>query len=160
MDFALPVEVREEAQRALRFAEERAPRRQGAGLDRDAWRDVASFGLIKSALPAEWGGRARGALASFAMLEALGRGGMDRSLLFAMGAHLFGCAVPVAAHATPEQSAKWGAGLCDGSIVGALAVTEPQGGSSFDLIATEASEIAGGYALNGEKTLVCNAPDA
>lgn len=160
MDFALPVEVREEAQRALRFAEERAPRRQGAGLDRDAWRDVASFGLIKSALPAEWGGRARGALASFAMLEAMGRGGMDRSLLFAMGAHIFGCAIPIAAYASASQTAAWGPGLADGSIVGALAITEAAGGSSLDLIATEAVETPEGYALSGEKTLVCNAPDA
>lgn len=160
MDFALPVEVREEAQRVLHFAQARAPRRQGAGLDRDAWREVASFGLIKSALPAEWGGRAQGALASFAILEAMGRGGMDRSLLFAIGAHLFGCAIPIAAYASASQAAAWGPGLADGSIVGALAITEAAGGSSLDLIATEATEIAGSYALTGEKTLVCNAPDA
>src|SRR5258706_8598287 len=160
MDFALPVEVREEAQRALHFAEARAPSRPSAGLDLATWRDAASFGLIKSALPAEWGGRSQGALASFAMLEAMGRGGMDRSLLFAIGAHLFGCAVPIAAYATASQGAAWGPGLADGSIIGALAITEPAGGSSLDLIATQAVEVAGGYALSGEKTLVCNAPDA
>ena len=71
MDFALPVDVRDEAQRALLFAEARTPRRQGPGLDLAAWCEVASFGLFKSALPAEWGGRAQGALASFAMLGAI-----------------------------------------------------------------------------------------
>src|SRR5258705_7890787 len=133
MDFALPVEVREEAHRALRFAEGRAPRGQGAGLDLDTWREVASLGLMKCALPAEWGGRAQGALASFAILEAMGRGGMDRSLLFAIGAHLFGCAIPIAAYASASQSTSWGTGLADGTIVCALAITEAAGGSSLDL---------------------------
>jgi alkylation response protein AidB-like acyl-CoA dehydrogenase len=161
MDFVLTPALREQADLARKFAQAHAAAHPpSANLDLAAWRDAARFGLFKTALPEAWGGRAQGAIAVFSMFEALGRGGMDRSLLFAMGAHLFGCAIPIAAHATPEQSAKWGAALCDGSIVGALAVTEPAGGSSFDLIATEASETGGGYILNGEKTLVCNAPDA
>jgi alkylation response protein AidB-like acyl-CoA dehydrogenase len=161
MDFVLTPALREQADLARKFAQAHAAaHRPAAALDIAAWRDVAGFGLFKTALPEAWGGRAQGAVAAFTLFEALGRGGMDRSLLFAMGAHLFGGAIPVAAHATPEQGAKWGAGLCDGSIVGALAVTEPAGGSSFDLIATEASETGAGYVLSGEKTLVCNAPDA
>jgi alkylation response protein AidB-like acyl-CoA dehydrogenase len=161
MDFLLPLELREETKRARRFAEEHAPSgERGPHLDRETWRAASSFGLFKSALPEDWGGSARGALAAFVLFEAMGQGGMDRSLLFAMGAHLFGCAVPIATYASPTQSAKWGPGLADGSIVGALAVTEPAGGSSLDLIATEVADAPGGVSLTGEKTLVCNAPDA
>jgi alkylation response protein AidB-like acyl-CoA dehydrogenase len=161
MEFALTSALREQADRARKFAQTHAAAHGASGgFNRAAWDEASAFGIYKTALPASWGGRAEGAVAAFAIFEALGRGGMDRSLLFAMGAHLFGCALPVAAHATPDQNAKWGAGLCDGSIIGALAVTEPAGGSSFDLIATQASEALNGYILTGEKTLVCNAPDA
>jgi len=158
MDFALPAELRDRAERARRFAEGRATAKAGGALDLDTWRAAASFGLFGSASDLAAGGKS--ALAAFVLFEAMGRGGLDRSLLFAMGAHLFGCAIPIAAHGTEAQRGKWLAGLVDGSIVGALAITEPQGGSSLDLIQTGAGEAPGGVVLNGEKTLVCNAPDA
>jgi alkylation response protein AidB-like acyl-CoA dehydrogenase len=77
-----------------------------------------------------------------------------------MGAHLFGCAIPLAAYGSAQQSQRWKDCLADGSVVGALAVTEASGGSSFDLLTTEAREVSGGYLLNGEKTLIANAPVA
>lgn len=153
--------LREQTDLARKFAQAHAAiHGPSGGFNRAAWNEAIAFGLCKTALPLSWGGRSEGAVAAFTTFEALGRGGMDRSLLFAIGAHLFGCAIPVAAHATPDQSAKWGAGLCDGRIIGGLAATEPGGGSSFDLIGTQVSETPDGYVLDGEKTLVCNAPEA
>ena len=94
------------------------------------------------------------------MLEAIGRGGADRGLLMAAGAHLFGCAIPVATHATPAQADQWLRPLRIGEAIGALAVTEPDGGSSFDRMATTAAATSDGIVLNGRKTLVCNAQHA
>src|SRR5262249_27913561 len=89
-------------------------------------------------------------------MDALGRGGADRGLLFAMGAHLFGCAMPIALHGTPRHAETYSAGLRSGAMIGALAVTEPACGSSFDLMTTSATESSDGFVLNGEKTLVSN----
>src|SRR5262249_8450336 len=124
MDFALPPELREEAERSRRFAEEKlALPPRANGFDQAQWRAAAGSRVFDLALPQAWGGQGRGALATAAAFEAMGRGGADRSLLFAMGAHLFGCALPIATYATQSQSERWGEGLRTGSIIGALAVT-------------------------------------
>ena len=126
----------------------------------DAWREVAQLGLFGWALPPACGGEGRGALTTSLVLEGLGRGGADRGLLLAIGAHLFGCALPFSKYATAAQIGRWGDGLRDGTIIGALAVTEAAGGSSFEKIATTAAERDGGYVLDGSKALICNASTA
>jgi alkylation response protein AidB-like acyl-CoA dehydrogenase len=159
MHFAWSAESRERLARAQRFAEERlAPRPASMGLDRDGWSEAAGFGIFRFAASSD--AHTGGALMSAAVLEAMGRGGAGRGLLFALGAHLFGCLVPFAAYATPVQRAEWEKKLRDGNAICALAVTEPAGGSSLDHIATEALATAGGFRLTGHKTLVGNAPDA
>jgi alkylation response protein AidB-like acyl-CoA dehydrogenase len=94
------------------------------------------------------------------MLEGLGRGGADRGLLFAIGAHLFGCLVPLSIHARQSPTARWEESLRDGNVIGALAVTEAAGGSSLEHIETTLVETEGGYVLSGRKTLIGNAPEA
>ena len=161
MDFGWPSEVQERVESARRFAEEKlAAGGSTTGFDHSAWRAVAELGVIESLLPRAWGGKNCGALVTAAVLEALGRGGADRGLLFALGAHLFGCAMPLATYGSPQQAECWKDRLGSGAIIGALAITEASGGSSFDLLTTEAREISGGYALDGEKTLIANAPVA
>lgn len=161
MDFSWPIEIGERVDEARRFAEENLfTESRPAGFDRTAWDAVGGLGVIALALPEIWGGRNCGALMITAVLEALGRGGADRGLLFAIGAHLFGCAVPLATYGSPHQAERWKEGIRTGLVIGALAVTEATGGSSLDLLATEAREVSGGYVLNGEKTLIANAPVA
>ena len=161
MDFAWPPEVRHRLERTRQFAEEKLSRLPGpTGFDRAAWNALANFGLFRLPLSKAWGGESGGALATLAVLEALGRGGADRGLLFAAGAHLFGCAVPLAAYGTRRHAEAWGEGLSSGSVIGALAVTEAAGGSSLDSLSTQAAETPGGYLLSGGKTLIANAPEA
>src|SRR5262245_19280846 len=161
MNFALPLEFRDQAERSRRFAEETlASRSPGTRFDRAQWRAAMGSGVFDLALPLAWGGQARGALATATAFEAMGRGGAGRTLLFAMGAHLFGCAMPAAIYATPGQSERWAKGLRTGATIGALAVTESGGGASLDQMTTEYAATKFGYVLSGEKTLVTNAPDA
>jgi clorobiocin biosynthesis protein CloN3 len=113
--------------------------------------------IFALALPESWGGAGRGALAACDRLEALGRQGVPRGILLGMAAHLFGVALPLAAFATPAQAARWSAPLRCGTAIGALAVTEPEGGSSFEAMRMQARPgTGGGVVLDGEKTLVCN----
>ncbi len=161
MDFAWPREIEARIEAARHFAEERlAPRGRAAAFDRDAWALLGDFDLFGTSLPPAWGGRALGALGAWGVFEALGRGGADRGLLFAAGAHLFGCAIPIAAYANETQVARLGTALRTGAMIGALAVTEPAGGSSLEAMATRAETAPGGYRLTGAKTLITNAPFA
>jgi len=160
MDFGWPGEIAERVEAARQFAEARLAAGPRDGFDPAGWRAVADFGLIDFALPETWGGRNGGALVTAALLEALGRGGADRGLLFAIGAHLFGCALPLATYGSPAQAERWKNALGGGSAIGALAITEATGGSSFDRMATQARAQSGGYVLDGEKTLISNAPVA
>jgi clorobiocin biosynthesis protein CloN3 len=90
----------------------------------------------------------------------MGRAGADRGLLFSIGAHLLGCAIPIARCGNPEQHERWGTGLAGGNSVAALAITEPTGGSSASRMATVAERTAEGYVVRGVKTLVTNGPVA
>jgi clorobiocin biosynthesis protein CloN3 len=161
MTFCLPPDVRDRAAIAERWARSAlAGRPRSAEFDATSWRGLGRSGLFGMALPVIAGGEGLGALAVTAVLESLGRGGADRGLLMAAGAHVFGCALPLAAHATPAQAARWLSALRDGEVIGALAVTEPSGGSGFDQMATTAVATANGIVLHGRKTLVCNASQA
>lgn len=158
MEFSWPAEMRQRLDDARRFsAEHLAAPGRSTGFDRRAFRAAGEFGAYAMALPGNWGGTGKGALAAVAVLDAFGRGGADRGLLFAIGAHLFGCAMPIALHGTDYHAKAYSEGLRTGGMVGALAVTEAAGGSSFDLMTTTATETADGFLLNGEKTLISNA---
>jgi alkylation response protein AidB-like acyl-CoA dehydrogenase len=111
-------------------------------------------------LPVDQGGEGLGALGATSVLDGIGRGGADRGFLIACAAHLFGCMVPIATHASPEQASRWLPALASGAVVGALAATEPAGGSSFEDMETEASTLPGLIMLRGRKTLICNAAQA
>jgi len=161
MDFSWSPDVRLRIERTRQCAAEQlAPLPQSVGFDQAAWNVLAALDLFRIALPTSWGGENCGALVTIAVLEALGRGGADRGLLFAAGAHLFGCAVPVAAYGSARHAETWSKALSTGAVIGALAVTEAAGGSSLDLLTTEAVKTPDGYVLAGEKTLVANAPVA
>jgi L-prolyl-PCP dehydrogenase len=157
----LPNDVKEIFERARRFAEaELAKRGRSIGLDRTGWGATAKFGVFRHAAGSAERGGGRGALASVAMLEGLGRGGADRGLLFAIGAHLFGCLVPVSIFAARSLTSRWEGPLRDGTVIGALAVTEVGGGSSLEHVNTTIVETQEGYVLSGKKTLIGNAPEA
>jgi alkylation response protein AidB-like acyl-CoA dehydrogenase len=159
--FELPAEAGHLLDRARQFAEASlAGRGRRSGLDRAGWRAIAEFGAFGLAGNRGEPGEGRGALATVALLEGLGRGGADRSLLFAAGAHLFGCLAPFSIYATPAQAAAWGEQLRAGTVIGALAVTEAGGGSSLEHIETSVTATEGGYLINGRKTLIGNAPEA
>jgi alkylation response protein AidB-like acyl-CoA dehydrogenase len=161
MKFDLPSETRRIFEQARRFAEANlANRDRCIGLDRNGWRAAAEFGVFQLAAGPAGGSGGRGALASVAMLEGMGRGGADRGLLFAIGAHLFGSLVPLSIHAGQSHAAQWLAPLRNGTVIGALAVTEVGGGSSFEHIETTLVESTGGYVLSGKKTLIGDAPEA
>ena len=71
------------------------------------------------------------------------------------------CLNNIARNASEELKRKYLPGLCDGSLVGALALTEPGAGSdALGSMATTARRSGDGYVLNGTKLYITNGPVA
>ena len=68
--------------------------------------------------------------------------------------------VPIWQHGNDAQKDRWLKGLCDGTFIGAHAITEPDSGSDTFAMRTRAERVEGGWRLSGSKTFVSNAPVA
>ncbi len=71
-------------------------------------------------------------------LEALGYGCKDGGLVFSLCAHLLACVVPIWQHGNEEQKRRYLPGLCDGTLIGVHAMTEPGSGSDAFALRTRA----------------------
>jgi alkylation response protein AidB-like acyl-CoA dehydrogenase len=131
-----------------------------AHFDRDAWRRCAEFGVLGMPIPQDYGGLGLGLSELLAVMEGLGRGTRDQGLLFSLNAHLWTNSIPILLYGSDEQRRKYLPGLCDGSIVGANAASEPDAGSDIFSMRTRATRDGDHYVLNGSKTFVTNAPVA
>ena len=144
-----------------RLLHEEVIARDAAGtFSRAAWRELAAAGLTGLPVPEEYGGRGASAVSTVAALAELGRVCTDNGLMFSLGAHLWACTDPIALHGDDAQRKHWLPGLCDGSLIGAHAATEPEAGSDAAAIGTTAVPDGDGWLLNGTKTFITNAPVA
>jgi hypothetical protein len=127
---------------------------------REEWNKCAQLGLLGMPVPAAYGGLGAKATTIAAALEGLGYGCPDNGLIFSINAHLWACEHPIVHFGTEEQKRRWLPGLCDGSLLAAHGMTEPESGSDAFALRTTATPIEGGWVLNGSKTFVTNAPDS
>jgi alkylation response protein AidB-like acyl-CoA dehydrogenase len=111
-------------------------------------------------IPQDYGGLGLGLSELLAVMEGLGRGTRDQGLLFSLNAHLWTNSIPILLYGTDEQRSKYLPGLCDGSLLGANAASEPDAGSDIFSMRTRAVRDGSHYVLNGTKTFVTNAPVA
>ncbi|MBL8484582.1 MAG: acyl-CoA dehydrogenase family protein [Rhodocyclaceae bacterium] len=165
MDFGLSEEQRLLRDNIVKFA--RGVLCEGAGardrdqvFSRDLWRRCAEIGIQGLPAPADYGGSGLDALSCAVALEALGYGCSDGGLTFSLCAHILACVVPITRHGSDEQKRRYLPGLCDGSFVGAHAITEPGSGSDTFSMRTRAERQNGGWRLNGTKTFISNGPVA
>jgi alkylation response protein AidB-like acyl-CoA dehydrogenase len=129
-------------------------------FSRESWKKCADLGILGLPIPEEYGGSGAEAVTIAAVLEGLGYGCADNGLIFSMNAQMWSCEIPILKHGTEEQKRRYLPGLCDGSIVGVQAMTEPDSGSDAFSLRTTASQKGNGYVLNGTKTFITNAPIA
>jgi alkylation response protein AidB-like acyl-CoA dehydrogenase len=165
MDFALSDEQRALRDTVLRFAERElnadvVERDRAQTFRRDLWQQCAAIGLQGLPVPDEYGGAALDAVSTAIALEAFGNGCRDGGLVFSLCAHLLACVVPVWKHGSDAQKSRYLRGLCDGTLVGAHAITEPGSGSDTFSMRTRAERVGGQWRINGTKTFVSNAPVA
>lgn len=130
------------------------------GLSRDAWEKCAAFGIQGLPVPEAYGGSGVDPVTLMMAMEALGYGCTDNGLLFCLGAQMWSAQSPLVRFGTEAQKQKYLPGLCDGSLIGVQAMTEPATGSDAFALTTRAEPRGDSYILNGAKTFVTNAPMA
>lgn len=165
MDFSWSDEQRELGEGAERFARGRlregiVERDRQGHFDRDLWQACAEFGVQGLPIPVEHGGGGQDPLALVAILEGLGRGGLDNGLLFSIGAQLWACTTPIIKFGSEEQRRRYLPALASGACIAANGMSEPGSGSDAYALRTTATRDNDDYLLNGQKTFVTNAPVA
>ena len=114
---------------------------------------AAKAGLLGVGFPEEVGGQGGTVLDSVAMQEAFFEAGGSSGLAAAL--FTSGIALPhLAARGTPEQVDAFVRPTLAGEKIGALAVTEPGGGSDVAAIRTTAVRDGDAYVVNGAKTFI------
>ncbi|MET7934869.1 acyl-CoA dehydrogenase family protein [Streptomyces sp. NPDC005322] len=129
-------------------------------FSRKDWLVLGGLGLLGLSVPAEYGGGGLGALDTAHRVEAFGRGCPDTGIVFAASAHLFACAMPLVGFAGAAAKKRFLPGMASGELVAGNAMTEEEAGSDVSRLATTATEVPGGFILNGTKSFVSNGPEA
>ncbi|MBC7375416.1 MAG: acyl-CoA dehydrogenase family protein [Frankiales bacterium] len=165
MDFSITAEQQQLYASMKRLAAEvvapgAAERDKDGRWDPDVWKQLAAVGVAGMPIPAEHGGSGGSIIDSCLVNEALAEGGHDGGLGLSLGAHWVIGSVPIWLHGSPELQQRWLPGLCDGSLIGAWASTEPEAGSDAAALRTTAVRDGDDFLLNGTKIFITNGPIA
>lgn len=118
------------------------------------WAGLGEQGLLGIITPEEYGGLNLGYLALTEVTKQISCNSGSIGLSYI--AHIALCAHQIIKHGTPEQKEKYLPGLADGSLIGALAMSEPGAGSDVMSMKTRATPRDGGFVLNGGKFWITN----
>jgi len=165
MDFNLTADQQRLRDMTLKFAREQLndrliERDYAHEFSREAWLRCGEMRLQGLAVPEELGGLGLDPLTCAMVLEAFGQGCRDSGLVFSICAHLVACTIPIWRFGTPEQQQKYLPGLCNGSLIGANAITEAGTGSDAFNMTTKAVRDGDGFRITGSKTFTSNGPVA
>lgn len=122
---------------------------------REVFRRVGELGFFGMKFGPEVGGSGPDYLADAVVTEELARCGSG-GVSACLGAHKDLAMLYVGNFGTSDQHDRWLRPALDGSIVGALAVTEPDTGSDVAAIKTSARRDADGWVVNGSKLFITN----
>jgi alkylation response protein AidB-like acyl-CoA dehydrogenase len=129
-------------------------------FNRAGWGACGTLGVQGLTVPAEDGGLGQDALTAVGALERLGYACRDNGLIFSMNAHMWTVCMPLVAFGTKEQKRRFLPSLCNGTLIGGNAMSEPNSGSDAYSLRTTAERRGDRYLLNGSKIFVTNGPVA
>ncbi len=125
----------------------------------EAFRALGEQGLLGVTVPTEYGGAGLDVLAQCFICEAVSY--WNHTLSAGMLASDNLCLHNLVRNANAEQKRSYLPGFCDGSVIGALGMTEPGAGSdALGSMATTARREGDDYVLNGRKLFITNGPVA
>lgn len=114
---------------------------------------LGEMGIMGIFVPEEYGGIGLGHVERCIALEEIAR--YSAGLAMMVFTHQLGVAA-IVDYGTEDQKQRWLPGMCDGSCVCGLAVTEPGGGSDVSGIKTEAVLDGDTWTINGRKCFITN----
>jgi alkylation response protein AidB-like acyl-CoA dehydrogenase len=113
-------------------------------------------GLTGLLVPVRDGGLGLTILEAVALMDGFGEGAVDAGLAFAIGAHALLCGVPIATLGDSAQRERY----LSGQRLGALALSEIDGGATTNGSGVTATQTGHGWRLDGTRSHVVNAPNA
>lgn len=163
MDFAWSDEQLEFKAAVIEFARQRLNERlierdRTGEFSRTLWEECAKFGIQGLPFPERYGGGNADILTTMLTMEGLGYGCRDNGLIFGINAQMWSVQMPIFTFGTEEQKTRYLPGLCNGRLIGAHGMSEPDAGSDAFSLRTRAVRAGRHYVLNGTKTFVTNAP--
>jgi len=133
-------------------------------LDRDGyfpeniWRAFGELGFLGIGIPEKYGGSGMDKFTFALVAEQIARVCPGLALSYVAHANL--CAHNIEHNASEAIKYKYLPGLCDGTLMGCLGITEPNAGSDAVGIQTTAARDKDHFILNGSKMFITNAPVA
>jgi hypothetical protein len=126
------------------------------------WEFVQAFadgGWLGAMIPEEYGGLGLGLTEAAVMMGEIAGSGAGMSGGSAIHFYIFPPA-PIIRYGSEEMKREWLPKLAAGEILMAFGVTEPTAGVDTSRIKTKATQIEGGWVVNGQKVWITNAQNA
>lgn len=141
--------TREMAENGARFEAE-------GQTDRAFWRRGGDLGLLGTQVPEAWGGPGLDVTYGLLVSEEIAYAGAPNGFQ----THSDVCIDYILHYGPEEMKARWLPGMVDGSVICAIAMTEPGAGSDLRAIRTMARREGDHFVVNGSKTYISNGQNA
>jgi acyl-CoA dehydrogenase len=122
-------------------------------VDREAWLRAGREGILCMSMPEAYGGQGLDRLFSVVLFEELARLGLSGPFF-----HLHSEIVApyINNYGDEAQKQRWLPAMASGEAIGAIAMTEPSGGSDLQSMRTVARRDGDDYIISGQKTFISN----
>ncbi len=124
----------------------------------ELWPEMGRLGLLGLTADPAYGGTGMGYIEHIVAMEEISRASASVGLSYGAFSNL--CINQINLNGSAEQKKKYLPGLCAGTRIGALAMSEPGAGSDVVSMKLKAEKKGDRYILNGTKMWITNGPDA
>ncbi len=126
-------------------------------VSRDFWLEAGAAGILCPNVPEEYGGSGADFRYNVIIVEEFMKVGATGP---GISVHSDIVTPYILHYGTESQKSSWLPGMCEGRLVGAIAMTEPGTGSDLQSVKTNAKITDDEITLNGQKTFITNGQNA